>query len=218
MRGLLFDLDGTLLDTAPDFKACLNQLLLEEGKMPLGLESIKEVVSMGAKGLITLGFQINETSPDYDDLRDRLLMGYLKVLGQQTTFFPGIEKLITTLHETKIPWGIVTNKPERFTFPLLEVIPFPYKPSCVICADTLEHAKPHPLPITHACQQLNINPKRSMYVGDHLRDVQAGQAAGLSCCVVEYGYIHQNDNPLDWRANHYVRHADDILTVFEKEA
>lgn len=214
--GLLFDLDGTLLDTAPDFEICLNQLLQEDGKQPLPFEVIRQVVSSGARGLIKLGFNIDVEHADYERLKNRLLDGYETILGQKTSFFPGIESLLMHLKQNDIPWGIVTNKPERFTFPLLETIKFPNAPQCVICADTLEHAKPHPLPISHGCKLLKVEANKSLYVGDDHRDVLSSNAAGLDCCVVHYGYIHASDDPLKWDAQHYVSHADEILPIFEK--
>jgi N-acetyl-D-muramate 6-phosphate phosphatase len=214
-RGLLFDLDGTLLDTAPDFEQCLNQLLIEEKKPTLSLATIREHVSSGARGLIQLAFNTDIDDNNYESLKQRLLDGYMNVLGQKTSYFDGIESLLSQLEEEQIPWGIVTNKPERFTFPLLKRITLPSKPQCIICADTLEFAKPHPLPIQHACKLLNIAPQSSMYVGDDLRDVQASTGAGMPSCVAQYGYIHQNDDPQQWQANYYVAHANEILDLFK---
>lgn len=215
-RGILFDLDGTLLDTAPDFELCLNQLLQEEGLAPMSLSHVRQVVSSGANGLIRLGFNLQPSDERFESLKQRLLNGYEKILGQKTIFFPGIERLLVNLKENHIPWGIVTNKPERFTFPLLDKITFPNPPQCVICADTLEHAKPHPLPIRHGCELLEIAPHQSLYVGDDHRDVLASQAAGLQCCVVHYGYIHEEVNPQSWQAQYYVDHADEIFPIFKR--
>lgn len=214
--GILFDLDGTLLDTAPDFEVCLNELLMEEGKPPMSYAHVRQVVSQGARGLVQLGFNIDIHDSAFEGLKQRLLDGYEKVLGAKTTFFPGIESLLERLSLGNIPWGIVTNKPERYTFPLLEQITFPSKPQCVICADTLEHAKPHPLPISHGCKLLNIEANKSLYVGDDHRDVLASQAAGLPCCVVHYGYIHESVDPKNWQAQYYVDHADEIFPIFGK--
>lgn len=214
-RGILFDLDGTLLDTAPDFEVCLNELLIQEGKEPEPLIKIREYVSSGARGLIKFAFGLEEKDDEYEGLKNRLLDGYEAVLGDKTSFFEGIETLLEGLAEDDIPWGIVTNKPERFTFPLLEKITFPQDPQCVICADTLAYAKPHPMPLQHGCKLLNIAPEQSMYVGDDLRDVQAAHAAGMPSCVVYYGYIHQDDDPKTWQANHYVDHAKEIYKLFE---
>lgn len=216
MRGILFDLDGTLLDTAPDFEFCLNQLLAEEGRTTLELPQIRQVISQGAIGLMQLGFQITEDAHDFIALKERLLDKYFECLGNHTSFFPGIEKLLTKLESNKIPWGIVTNKPERFTLPLIEKIAFPSSPQCIISGDTLAYSKPHPQPITHGCKLLGIDPNRSMYVGDDHRDVLAGQAAGLACCVVHYGYIHKKDDPQKWQAQFYVDHADEIFPTFEQ--
>ena len=201
--GLLFDLDGTLLDTAPDFEVCLNALLQQAKRPTLPLSKIRQVVSQGTVGLIKLGFQLDPEHEEFRDIQDKLFTLYMDSLGEKTEFFPGIPELIDRLEQESIPWGIVTNKPARFTTPLIAKI-FDRPLSCVVSGDTLEHAKPHPAPVLHACEILNISPGKSLFIGDDARDVQAGLAAGLTCCVVNYGYIEDSIDPKTWNAHHYV--------------
>lgn len=214
-QGLLFDLDGTLLDTAPDFEHCLNTMLEDRGSPRLPLSQIRQVVSKGAMGLLELGFQLSPNDPDFAPHQQKLFELYMDTLGQKTQFFPGIEALLKTLEEQNIPWGIVTNKSERFTFPLLKKI-FNQELGCVVCGDTLEYAKPHPAPVQLACERLKLTPETSLFVGDDLRDVQAGQAAGIPCCVVNYGYIQGSDDPKRWNAQYYVDHAHEIYPILSR--
>lgn len=211
-QGLLFDLDGTLLDTAPDFEVCLNQLLTEAGLPKLPLSKVRQVVSQGTAGLIKLGFNLEPSHPEFRAVQDSLFELYMNSLGERTEFFPGIPALLQRLEQEAIPWGIVTNKPKRFTTPLITKI-FDKPLTCVVSGDTLEYAKPHPAPVLLACDTLNIQPKQSLFVGDDARDVQAGLAAGLTCCVVNYGYIEDSMDPKTWNAHHYVDHAQDIYPL-----
>ena len=215
-KGILFDLDGTLLDTAGDFVYFLNTLLGEYGRPALPFEIIRQSVSKGANGLVQLGFQITPNASDFEEKKKRLLDLYEESLGDKTTFFEGIESLLEQLNQKDLPWGIVTNKPKRFTDPLIKKFKYLDNTPCVVSGDTLEKSKPHPLPILHAVEKLNLSPQHSLYVGDDLRDVQAASASQMPSCVVLYGYRLPEEDPSTWGASQIVSHAHDIYPVFEK--
>jgi len=201
VEAILFDLDGTLLDTAPEFTYCLNLLLKEAGLPTVSETSLRSSVSYGAKGMVEFGFNITELDERYQDIKDQFLALYAKGIGSKTDFFPGIVALLERLKALGLPWGIVTNKPERFTFPLLEKFTPLKNASCVVAGDTLKTQKPDPAPLLHACQQLAVNPKHCWYVGDAKTDQEASHQAGMRCAIAHYGYIPPTENALDWRAD-----------------
>ncbi|MCS5712028.1 HAD-IA family hydrolase [Candidatus Berkiella aquae] len=210
IEAILFDLDGTLLDTAPEFTHCLNVLLAQEG-LPSVIEShVRSTVSYGAKGMIEFGFNITEHDPRFTDLKNRFLALYAKEIGFQTHFFPGIVKLLARLQTLCLPWGIVTNKPACFTFALLEKFSPLAKAGCVIAGDTLSTQKPDPAPLLLACQQLAVSPKNCWYIGDAKTDQEASHSAGMRCAIANYGYIPPSENALNWHADHYLAHASEI--------
>jgi 2-phosphoglycolate phosphatase len=213
-QGILFDLDGTLLDTAPEFTHCLNKLLSESGKSPLPVSQVREKVSFGAKSMVGLGFGVAPTDPDCHALAARLIAIYEAHIGQRTVFFPGIFNLLTLLQKKKIPWGIVTNKLKTHTFPLIQQFPPLSAAGCIVAGDTLSTAKPDPAPLLHACEQLNLSPTACWYVGDAKTDVEASRQAGMRCAVAHYGYIPQNENALDWQADHYLKEAEEMVALF----
>lgn len=210
IEAMLFDLDGTLLDTAPEFTHCLNLLLAEEGMPAVTEEGVRSTVSYGAKGMVEFGFQIDETNPRFQSLKDRFLALYAKEIGFQTHFFPGIVNLLERLQALTLPWGIVTNKPACFTFPLLEKFSLLSKAGSVVAGDTLNTQKPDPAPLLLACQQLAVSPKNCWYIGDAKTDQEASHRAGMRCVIANYGYIPQSEDPLTWQADHYATTPADI--------
>lgn len=207
---ILFDLDGTLLDTAPEFTYCLNILLQEEGRQLINVNQLRHAVSFGAKGMIELTFSLPSSHPEFEPLKNRFLALYEAHLGEQTYYFPGVLSVLTTLEECQIPWGIVTNKITRYTLPLLKK----FKPldslTCVVTGDTLPVQKPHPAPLLHACQILNVAAQDCWFVGDANTDVQAARSAKMRCAIAHYGYIPPNEDPADWQADRYLLNAQDI--------
>lgn len=200
-EAILFDLDGTLLDTAPEFTHCLN-LLLSQAGLPLVSEaSLRSSVSYGAKGMVEFGFKITELDERYQAIKDQFLSLYAKDIGSKTHFFPGIVNLLERLKRLGLPWAIVTNKPEQFTLPLLEKFAPLQQASCVVAGDTLKTQKPDPAPLLHACQQLAVNPKHCWYVGDAKTDQEASQKAGMRCAIAHYGYIPPTEDALTWQAD-----------------
>ncbi len=208
---LLFDLDGTLLDTAPDFVKVLNLLLKEEGRAPLADAVIRTTVSSGARALVTLGFNLTESEDDFERLRQRLLALYDQHLAEQTRPFAGIDKLLQFCQNNDWRWGIVTNKPRRFTEPLMAQIALRSNADVIVCPDDVTHTKPHPEPMYLACKKLGIAPQNAIYVGDHQRDIEAGKNAGIRTVAAAYGYVEAHQSVSAWGADFIAQSAEDIL-------
>jgi phosphoglycolate phosphatase len=213
LQALLFDLDGTLIDTAPTFVKVLNQLLQRYGKEKLNAEIIRTQVSHGARALITLAFGITEGDAHFETLRNELLDLYELQIVEGTKLFPSMEKVLIKLKENAIPWGIVTNKPSRFTFPLIEKLGLNESCAVIICPDDVENTKPDPEPLNLACFRLNVKPENCIYIGDHERDIQAGNAAGMFTVSALFGYIAEDDKPSTWNAKLEINSANDILKL-----
>ncbi len=216
LKAVLFDLDGTLLDTAPDFVVVLNKLLAENGHAPLPAERIRATVSNGARALVTLAFGLEEGEPGFEPLRLRLLELYSGHLAIATQPFPGILALLERLVEHDIAWGIATNKPHVYTKPLLAALDFPSRPGSVICPDHVNERKPHPESIYLACRQLDCHHSEVVFIGDHRRDIECGQNAGAVTIAAAYGYIEDGDDPCQWQATHLVTHADEIWPILNR--
>jgi phosphoglycolate phosphatase len=216
MKAVLFDLDGTLFDTAPDFIVVLNQLRTEEQLPPLPDASIRAVVSNGARALITLGFGVDEGDAGFEHLRKRLLELYLNHLAEKTVLFPGIETLLNQLAAANIAWGIVTNKPLAYTAPLMRAYTHLPAPGAVICPDHVVNRKPDPEPVLLACAQIGCHPQEAIYVGDHERDIAAGRAAGMPTIACRYGYINGDEDPADWNADYLVDSAEEIWPLLQQ--
>jgi N-acetyl-D-muramate 6-phosphate phosphatase len=200
LRAVLFDLDGTLLDTAPDLINATNTVLVEQGREPLPYAVVRTQVSHGSSGLIRLAFPDLSGAP-LEELRLRLLELYSKHLAVGTKLFDGCQSVLDTLAARGLAWGIVTNKPGFLTTPLLATLGLDRVAGCVVSGDTLPQRKPHPAPLLLAASQLSIPPEQCLYVGDAERDVQASRAAGMPVLVALYGYLGPNDDPLGWQAD-----------------
>jgi len=198
LRAVLFDLDGTLLDTAPDLVRVLNQVRIEQGREPLAWELARAQVSHGSSGLIRLGFPDLSGDP-LEKLRLRLLELYSEQLTVGTKLFGGCQTVLDQLAARHMPWGIVTNKPGFLTTPLLAALGLDRVAGCVVSGDTLPQRKPHPAPLLLAASQLAIPPSQCLYVGDAERDVQASRAAGMPVLVARYGYLGPGDDPDSWQ-------------------
>ncbi len=210
-QAVLFDLDGTLIDSAPTFAKVLNMLLQKHGKDALPFERIRTQVSHGARALITLGFGLNEADKGFELLRQELLDIYEAHIDEGSALFDGMDELLQHIEGIGIPWGIVTNKPTRFTFPLLEKLNINERCAVVVCPDDVEHTKPHPEPNLLACFRLNVDPEKCIYFGDHDRDIASGRAAGMQTVAALYGYIEPNDDPQNWQADFYINHPLDCI-------
>jgi 2-phosphoglycolate phosphatase len=208
---VLFDLDGTLLDTVPDLVYAINQVRLAESLPELPVSTIRPVANLGSKIMIKLAFGIEESDPRFKRMREHFLHFYEKHIADATQFFPNVEKVLLHLDSHHIPWGIVTNKLTRHTQPLLKALRFDERPACIICGDSLPTAKPDPAPIRYACELLQCAPDHCLYVGDALTDVVASKAAGTKSLVALYGYIHADDNPLSWNADGYIQEPMELI-------
>jgi phosphoglycolate phosphatase len=214
---LLLDLDGTLLDTAPDMGGALNLLRAEHGLEPLPAHVIRPVVSHGAMRLVALGFP-EATGDVFEALRLRFLDLYAANLASGTRLFPGFEEVLSSLESRGLPWGIVTNKPGWLTDPLLAMLGLDRRAACAVSGDTVAERKPHPLPLLHAARLVGVDPARCVYVGDAERDIQAGRAAGMTTVVAAYGYLSASEDPMQWQPHGVVSAPGELLTWMEHRA
>ncbi|MBC7944810.1 MAG: phosphoglycolate phosphatase, partial [Burkholderiales bacterium] len=189
IEAVLFDLDGTLADTAPDLGYALNRQRVAHGMPPLPVATIRPHVSRGGRGLVHIGFALTPEESGYTAMRDEFLSLYAENICRETTLFPGMAELLDEIEKRGLPWGIVTNKPARFTGPLIAALGLQSRAACVISGDTCGRAKPYPDPLLAAAAQLGTAPAACVYVGDDERDVQAARAAGMQIIVALYGYL-----------------------------
>jgi N-acetyl-D-muramate 6-phosphate phosphatase len=212
-HGVFFDLDGTLADTAPDLVAATNQLLSARNLPLRPYEELRSRASAGARGLILGAFGIDTKHPDFISLRDEFFINYEKVLLVESKLFEGIDDLLNQLEAASLPWGIVTNKSERFTNPLTELMGLRQRAVSTVSGDTTPHSKPHPEPILHAARIANIDPNKSLYVGDDIRDIVAGKAAGMKTVAAAYGYCGCEEPPEAWGADFLIHAPQELLQI-----
>ncbi len=210
---VLFDLDGTLVDTAPDFVHCLNIQRQRHRLDPLPALTIRAVVSDGAPGLIRLGFDLEPEHPNYAERHSELLELYSEHLAVESRLFEGMDEVLGWLEERRIPWGVVTNKPSTFTLPLMDRLQLSARCSATVCPDHVQQRKPHPESLFLAAHQLGVSPGDSIYVGDHLRDIDAGRAAGMTTVAARYGYIGDPESVTRWQASHIIDHSNELLAL-----
>ncbi len=215
-EAVLFDLDGTLADTAPDLGESANLLLAEEGHAAKPLAMLRPYTSQGVRGLLKAGFDIDATHPHYERLSHRFLEIYEQRLCAATRLFDGIPELLDALESLNLGWGIVTNKRMRFTDPLVELLQLTPRTHCVVSGDTTAAAKPSPLPIEHACRLLNCRPERTLYVGDDRRDIIAGRAAGCQTVAVSYGYLGDGGPLHTWGADLIIDHPAELAAALTR--
>lgn len=211
--GVFFDLDGTLADTAPDLVAATNKLLTARNLSPKPYEFLRPYASAGARGLLEGAFGIGTDHPDFIALRDEFFSNYEKALLVESKLFDDMEHLLGQMEQANLPWGIVTNKSERFTNPLVELMGLGKRAVSTVSGDTTPHSKPHPEPILHAARIANVDPTKSLYVGDDIRDVIAGKAAGMKTVAAAYGYCGCKEPPEAWGADFLIHNPLDLLTI-----
>ncbi|MDR5757791.1 phosphoglycolate phosphatase [Caballeronia sp. LZ035] len=209
-QAVLFDLDGTLADTAPDLVAAVNKMRHDRGLEMRPLELLRPFASAGARGLLGGAFEIGPEHHDFAAMRDEFLANYEADLCIETTLFPGILELLDQLDARGVRWGIVTNKVTRLSEPLVALLGLDARAGCLVCGDTTPHSKPHPAPLLHAAELLDVAPERIVYVGDDLRDVQAGFAAGMITVAAAYGYCGDDIPPRRWHATHVVDTPEEL--------
>jgi phosphoglycolate phosphatase len=213
---VLFDLDGTLLDTAPDLARALNRLRHEWSMAELPLSAIRPMVSKGTPGLLKAGFDICSDDPLFETLRPRFLELYANDIASQTTLFGGMGDVLNWLEARSLPWGIVTNKPGWLTKTLLEVMGLSKRPACVICGDTLVQRKPDPAPLLYGSQLVGVKPQFCWYIGDAEADIIAGNRARMVTAVASFGYIGAEEKPEQWQANHIVTSPSELLNCLKE--
>lgn len=201
LQAVIFDLDGTLIDTADEFVTVVQALRSEHDLPPMDVDTIRSTVSNGARALVTLALGLEESDVKFETQRLRLLSLYSQILGSSAQPYPGIMTLLEQLQLQGVGWGICTNKPRAYTEPLLERLNLQPAPGSVVCPDDVTHRKPHPESLYLNCKQLNCLPGNAIYVGDHKRDIDAGRAAGMKTVAACYGYIEAWDDPTSWGAD-----------------
>jgi 2-phosphoglycolate phosphatase len=211
IRTVLFDLDGTFADTAPDLANALNALLAEEGRATLAFAQIRPQVSHGSIGLLKLGLGAVPGDANFSRLRERLLAIYAANLCRDTRPFPGVLELLDALRARGLNWGIVTNKPAFLTEPLVEQLNLVLPPACIVSGDSTVNRKPHPEPMLLACRQAGSQPAQCLYVGDAERDITAGREAGMKTLVALFGYIDSHETPERWGADGLIRSPAEVL-------
>lgn len=208
---VLFDLDGTLIDSAPDLGAAVNRMRSARGLPAMADAALRPHASHGARGLVGAGFGVTPDQPEFHSLRDEFLGHYAAALCVRTVLFPGVEALLDALDAAGLPWGIVTNKATHLTLPLLDALQLRQRTDCIVCGDTTARAKPYPDPLFAAAGLLAVSPATCVYVGDAERDVQAGKAAGMATLVARYGYIREDERPESWAAHGVLDAPLDLL-------
>jgi 2-phosphoglycolate phosphatase len=211
IRAVLFDLDGTLADTAPDLGYALNEQRREHGLPPLSLDTIRPYASHGTRGLLAIGFNLTPQDPTFPAMRDEYLKLYADNLCRHTRLFPGMPEVLAELENRGMLWGVVTNKPARFTVPLMEQLALSQRAACIVSGDSTANSKPHPEPLLHACAQIDLPCGQCLYIGDAQRDVEAALAADMRVLIAAYGYIGADDRPETWQAHGIIATPQEIL-------
>ena len=210
---LLFDLDGTLIDSAPDLAAAANAMRAQRGLSPLPYEQLRPMAGSGARGMLSRAFSVAPGDDDYMALRDEFHDRYELLMLGSTQAFAGIARLLEHLQRRGLPWGIVTNKARRFAGPVVQALPVLHGSATLVCGDCTPHTKPHPAPLLEAARRLAHDPARCVYVGDDRRDIEAGHAAGMATVAAAWGYLGEGDHIQTWGADHVIQSPGELLTL-----
>lgn len=213
IEAVLFDLDGTLIDSAPDLGAAADKLRTDRGQTSLPADLYRPMAGAGARGMLGVALGLTPEHPDFLDLREEFFVNYENCLTQRTYAFAGVAELIEQLLRKNLVWGVVTNKSRRFTDPLTRAMPLFATARTIVSGDTTPHAKPHPEPLFEAARRLKLAPSRCLYVGDDERDIVAGLAAGMGTVAVSYGYLGQKSDIASWGAHATIHAPSDLLTL-----
>lgn len=214
-QGVLFDLDGTLADTAPDLAAAVNTMRRTRGLDMVPYELLRHHASGGARGLIGAAFGVTPEQGEYAAMREEFLANYEADLCVESVLFPGVDALLDSLDARDVPWGIVTNKIERLTFPLVAQLGLAERAGCIVCGDTTPYPKPHPAPVLYACERLGVAPRAALFVGDDERDVVSGRAAGTFTVAAAYGYCGSVVPPEQWKADALVESLEALAHLLQ---
>jgi len=213
VHAVLFDLDGTLVDSAPDLGAAVDKMRVDRGMPSLPLIHYRAMAGAGARGMIGLAFGWTPDHPDYEQLKDEFFVNYESALTVRTVAFEGVAQLIQHLEEMRMPWGVVTNKSKRFTEPLTQAMPLFANAAVIISGDTTPHAKPHPAPLLEAAKRLGVDPSRCVYVGDDERDIVAGHAANMQTVAATYGYLGAASDVQKWQAHAQINAPFELISL-----
>lgn len=213
IQAVLFDLDGTLIDSAPDLGAAADKMRTDRGLPSLPASRYRPMAGAGARGMLGVAFGITPDDPDFELLREEFFVNYENCMTERTCAFDGVSELVQALRRSGLPWGVVTNKSSRFTVPLTRAMPLFASAAAVISGDTTPHAKPHPEPLFEAARRLGLAPDRCVYVGDDERDIVAGRAAAMVTVAATYGYLGAKADPAQWGAHAEIDHPLALWTL-----
>ncbi|CAE6910636.1 MULTISPECIES: N-acetylmuramic acid 6-phosphate phosphatase MupP [Pseudomonas] len=216
LRAVLFDMDGTLLDSAPDFIAICQAMRQERGLEPINEKLIRDQISGGARAMVAATFAMSPEEPTFEALRLEFLERYQSHCAVFTHPFAGMAELLGEIEKAKLIWGVVTNKPLRYAEPIMQQLGLAERSAILICPDHVTNSKPDPEPMTLACKTLGLDPASVLFVGDDLRDIESGRAAGTKTAAVTYGYIHPDDNPRHWGADVVVDNPQELIGVLDR--
>lgn len=211
IAAVLLDLDGTLLDTAPDLAATVNVMRTEAGLPEMPAQELRHLASWGARGMLGTGLSIMPDDARYDELRERFIELYRSKMTELSQPFAGTRETILALHEQGMAWGVITNKYESLAVPLMQAMNFDPPPACIVGGDSAAHAKPHPAPMYLACEQAGLDPAACVYVGDSDRDIEAGRAAGMLTVAAAYGYIAPGEDVTTWQADAVIQDIRELV-------
>jgi phosphoglycolate phosphatase len=211
VEAVLFDLDGTLIDSAPDLGAAVDKMRTERGLTSLPLDHYRPMAGAGARGMLGLAFGMAPEHPDYEAMKEEFFVNYESCMTERTRIFDGVVSLIDSLVAQGLPWGVVTNKSNRFTDPLTAAMPLFSTAGAIVSGNTTPHAKPHPEPLFEAARRMSVDPSRCVYVGDDERDIVAGLAAGMGTVAATYGYLGQQTDISQWNAHLHIDSPIDLL-------
>ncbi|WP_313087411.1 N-acetylmuramic acid 6-phosphate phosphatase MupP [Pseudomonas sp.] len=215
LRAILFDMDGTLLDTAPDFIAVAQAMRAAHGLEPVPDQQIRDVVSGGARAMVLSAFDVDPLSDGFEALRLEFLDRYQDHCAVHSRLYAGMPELLDAIEQANLIWGVVTNKPLRFAEPIMDQLGLATRSAILICPDHVSRSKPDPEPMQLACAQLDLDPSCVLFVGDDLRDIESGRAAGTRTAAVRYGYIHPDDDPDSWGADLVVNHPLELQALLQ---
>jgi phosphoglycolate phosphatase len=215
IKAVLFDLDGTLIDSAPDLGAAADKMRVDRGLPSLPLETYRPLAGAGARGMLKLAFEMTPEHPEFAPMREEFFRNYEASLTARTYAFDGVAELLTQLHAQGRLWGVVTNKMARFTDPLTQQMPLFATAKAIVSGDTTPHAKPHPEPLLEAARRLQLTPEQCLYVGDDERDIVAGRAAGMPTVAAHYGYLGEKVDVSSWGANYHIHSPLALLALFD---
>jgi 2-phosphoglycolate phosphatase len=215
LKAVLFDLDGTLIDSAPDLGAAADKLRTDRGLPSLDPALYRPHAGAGARGLLKVAFDMTPDHPEFPALREAFFVNYERAMTERTIVFDGVHELMASLLERGLLWGVVTNKMARFTDPLTQAMPLFRTAAAVVSGDTTPHPKPHPAPLLEAARRLGVDPGQCIYVGDDERDIAAGRAAGMATVAAGYGYLGHEADHSSWKADHSIDHPLGLLKLLE---